>query len=76
MTKPTLVAAWLLTPVVVWAGAFFMGWVGAWLGGRLIWLVAGGVAGGIAGLIGWSYLIVYLKKRSVGSGETEGLEKR
>ena len=42
-----------------------MAWVGAWLGGRLTWLVVGGVAGGLAGLVGWSYLILFLKNRGV-----------
>ena len=64
MTRPATIAAWLLTPVVVWAGAFSMGWVGAWLGGRLTWLVIGGVAGGLAGLLVWTYLILYLTKRN------------
>ena len=71
MTKPALFTAWMLTPVVVWAGAFSMGWVGAWLGGRLTWLVVGGVAGGLAGLFGWSYLILYLRKRSLGEAAKE-----
>ncbi len=63
MTKSAQLVAWILTPVIVWAGAFSMGWVGAWLGGRLTWLVVGGVAGGLVGLLGWSYLILFLKKR-------------
>lgn len=65
MTKPVLVVAWLLTPVVVWAGAFLLGWFGAWAGGRLTWLVVGGLAGGLAGLVGWSSLILYLRNRQV-----------
>ena len=65
MTKPAQLVAWMLTPVIVWAGAFSMGWMGAWLGGRLTWLVVGGVVGGLVGLLGWSYLILFLKKRNV-----------
>jgi hypothetical protein len=75
MTKPALIAAWLLTPVVVWAGAFSMGWVGAWLGGRLTWLVVGGLAGGLAGLSGWSYLVLCLRKRSVRK-DSEGKSRK
>ena len=65
MTKPAQFVAWMLTPGIVWVGAFSMGWMGAWLGGRLTWLVVGGVVGGLAGLLGWSYLILFLKKRNV-----------
>jgi hypothetical protein len=65
MTKPAQFVAWMLTPVIVWVGAFSMGWMGAWLGGKLTWLVVGGVVGGLAGLLGWSYLILFLKKRNV-----------
>ena len=63
MTKRALVTAWILTPVVVWAGAFFMGWLGAWLGEQLTWLVVGGVAGGLIALIVWSALIIHLRNR-------------
>lgn len=65
MTKPAQFVAWMLTPVIVWAGAFSMGWMGAWLGGSLIWLVVGGLVGGLASLLVWSYLILFLKKRGV-----------
>ena len=74
MTKPVLVAAWLLTPVVVWAGAFSVGWLGAWIGGRLTWLVVGGLVGGLAGLVGWSSLILYLRNHRVRKTENAKAE--
>ena len=75
MTKRAQFAAWILTPVVVWAGAFSMGWVGAWFGERLTWLVVGGVVGGLAGLIGWSWLIMHLTKRGVRNTTEKKTEK-
>jgi hypothetical protein len=74
VTKPALLTAWLLTPVVVWIGTFTMGWVGARLGGQLIWLVVGGVAGGVSGIVGWTSLVLYLKRRGVKKIEQVGSE--
>ena len=64
MTKPLRVAAWLITPLVVWVGAFSGGWLGALLGGSLTWLVVGGVLGGLAAVCAWSLSVLRLKKRS------------
>jgi hypothetical protein len=51
---------WLLTPVVVWAAAFFGGWLGAFLArlrqvgdAGLVWMLAGGVIGGTVGIVVW-----------------------
>ncbi len=59
-------AGWLLTPVVVWAAAFFGGWLGAFLArlrqvgdAGLLWMLAGGVVGGTAGVVVW---VVVLRK--------------
>jgi len=64
MTKRLRAAAWLLTPLVVWIGAFSMGWLGAWLGGSLNWLVVGGLVGGLLAMVAWTALVLRLKKRS------------
>ncbi len=63
MRKRLVVAAWMLTPVVVCAGAFLMGWLGASLGDSLTWLVVGGLVGGLVAVVGWRALISYLQKR-------------
>lgn len=64
MNKSALFAARLLTPIVVWAGAFAAGWLGARIGESLTWLVVGGIAGGLAVLVGWTLLLSHLRKRS------------
>lgn len=53
-------AGWLLTPVVVWAAAFFGGWLGAFVArvrqvgdAGLLWMLAGGVVGGTAAIVVW-----------------------
>ena len=56
-------AAWLLTPVVIWAASFGSGWLGATLGGRPGWLVVGGMAGGIAAAVGWALLLIRVGRR-------------
>ncbi len=63
MNKRTLFAAWMLTPAIVCAGAFLMGWLGASVGERMTWLIVGGLVGGLFGLIGWTALILYLRNR-------------
>jgi hypothetical protein len=65
MKKRTVYVAWMLTPAVVCAGAFLLAWLGASVGGRLTWLVVGGLVGGLLGLVGWTGLIVYLRDRKL-----------
>lgn len=55
---------WLLTPVVVWAAAFFGGWMGALLArlrqvgdAGLLWMLAGGVLGGTVGVVAWVFVL-------------------
>jgi hypothetical protein len=66
MKQRVNVGAWMLTPVVVCASAFLTGWLGASVGDRLRWLVVGGLVGGLVGLVGWSLLILCLRKRQLG----------
>jgi hypothetical protein len=63
MKKRLLYAAWAITPLIVCVFAFFFGWIGALLGGRLMWLVSGGMLGGLLGLIAWTTSINYVQKR-------------
>ncbi len=53
-------AGWLLTPVAVWAAAFFGGWLGAFVARLrqvgdvgLVWMLVGGVLGGTVGVVAW-----------------------
>ena len=55
---------WLLTPAVVWAAAFFGGWMGA-LAARLrqvgdaglVWMLVGGALGGTVGVVLWVFVL-------------------
>lgn len=65
------VAAWLLTPVVVWAASFFGGWLGAVLhgsNGGLSWLVAGAAIGGTLGAVAWGWVLWRLGKGEARKG--------
>jgi hypothetical protein len=61
--KRLLFAARAITPLIVSVFAFLFGWIGALLGGRLLWLVSGGMLGGLLGLIAWTVSINYVQKR-------------
>ena len=60
-------AGWLLTPVVVWAAAFFGGWLGAFIArlrqvgeAGLVWMLFGGVLGGTVGVVLWVIVLRWL----------------
>ncbi len=60
-------AGWLLTPVAVWAAAFFGGWLGAFVArlrqvgdAGLVWMLVGGVLGGAVGVVVWVVVLRWL----------------